>query len=104
MPNRTFTKEDFADLYSHDNDPVKIFVIMKSICVHRVLVDQGSSTDVLFWDAFVAMCGSVHDLETYEGALVGFSSEPTHVQGYLVARTTFGEESEAKTIDIRYMV
>ena len=69
-----------------------------------MLVDQGSSTDVLFWDAFVAMGGSLDELESHEGVLAWFSSDSVQVWGYIEAHITFGDDSKAKTITIRYMV
>jgi len=42
-----FTKADLHDVIPHDNDPVVISVAGRK--VHRVLMDQGSSTDVMFW-------------------------------------------------------
>lgn len=59
MPSLTFMKEDLRDVFPHDNDPIVISVIMKCQRVHRVLVDQGSLADVLFWDSFVALGGSL---------------------------------------------
>jgi len=61
-----------GDVFPYDNDPVVISIVMKSRRIHRVLVDQGSSANVLFWDAFVAMGGSIEELESHEGVLVGF--------------------------------
>jgi len=44
----TFTKADLRDVVPHDNDPVMISVVTIGRKVHRVLVDQGSSADVMF--------------------------------------------------------
>ena len=43
-----FTRADLRDVVPHDNDPVVISVVTAGGKVHRVLVDQGSSTDVMF--------------------------------------------------------
>ncbi|XP_068501006.1 uncharacterized protein [Phaseolus vulgaris] len=43
-----FTKADLRDVVPHDNDPVVISVVTAGRKVHRVLVDQGSSADVMF--------------------------------------------------------
>jgi len=43
-----FTKADLQDVVPHDNDPVVISVVTARRKVHRVLVDQGSSADVMF--------------------------------------------------------
>ena len=48
----TFTKQDLRDVVPHDNDPIVISLITAGRKVHRVLVDQGSSADVMFWPTF----------------------------------------------------
>ena len=44
----TFTKKDLRDVVPHDNDPIVISLITAGRMVHRALVDQGSSADVMF--------------------------------------------------------
>ena len=51
-PDLYFTKADLRDVVPHDNDPVVILVVTIGRRVHRVLIDQGSSTDVMFWSTF----------------------------------------------------
>ena len=48
----TFTKADLQDVIPHDNDPVVISLVMAGRRVRRVLIDQGSSTDVMFLTTF----------------------------------------------------
>ena len=47
-----FTRADLHDDVPHDNDPVVISVVTAGRKVHRVLVDQGSSADVMFLSTF----------------------------------------------------
>ena len=47
-----FTKADLRDVVPHDNDLMVISVVTTGRKVHRVLVDQGSSADVMFWSTF----------------------------------------------------
>ena len=47
-----FTKADLRDVVPHDNDLVVISVVTAGRKVHRVLVDQGSSADIMFWSTF----------------------------------------------------
>ncbi|XP_027905968.1 uncharacterized protein LOC114165580 [Vigna unguiculata] len=72
--------------------------------VHRVLIDQGSSTDVMFWDTFVGLQVPRDQLQPFDGVLVGFSGEQVEVRGHVDLRTTFSDENAAKTIVIRYLV
>jgi len=48
-----FTKANLVGKVPHDEDPIVISVVMVGRKVHLVLIDQGSSTDVLFWSTFV---------------------------------------------------
>ena len=47
-----FTRADLRVVVPHDNDLVVISVVKAGRRVPRVLVDQGSSTDVMFWTTF----------------------------------------------------
>ena len=47
-----FTRADLHDVVPHDNDPVVISVVTAGRKVHKVLVDQGSSADVMFLFTF----------------------------------------------------
>jgi len=43
-----FSSEDLKGVIPHEDDPIVLSVIMMGRNVHRVLVDQRSSTDVMF--------------------------------------------------------
>jgi len=51
----TFTKEDLRNVVPHNNDPIVISLVTAERKVHRVLVDQGSSPDVMFWPTFTQL-------------------------------------------------
>ena len=67
----TFTKADLCDVVPHDNDPVVISVVTAGRKVHRVLVDQSSSTDMMFWPTFNKLQLSPDQLRPYTGCLYG---------------------------------
>jgi len=100
----TFTKVDLPDVVPHDNDPVVISVVIAGRKVHRVLVDQGSSADVMFWPTFNKLQLSPDQLRPYTGCLYGFARDQVEVHGYLELRTTFTDGSTSRTENIRYLV
>jgi len=51
-PDLVFTKTDLQNVVPHDNDPVVISVVTMGRRVHCVLVDLGSSANVMFWLTF----------------------------------------------------
>ena len=64
-----FTRADLQNVVPHDNDPVVISVVTTGRKVHRVLVDQGSSADVMFWSTFNKLRLSPDLLRPYTGCL-----------------------------------
>ena len=88
----------------HDNDPVVISVVTAGRKVHRVLVDQGRSADVMFLSTFNKLRLSPDLLRPYTGCLYGFGDNQVEVRGYLELRTTFTDRRASRTESIRYLV
>ena len=74
-----FTRADLRDVVSHDNDPMVISVVTAGREVHRVLVDQGSSADVMFWLTFNKFRLSPDLLRPYTECLYGFADNQVEV-------------------------
>ncbi|XP_068466368.1 uncharacterized protein [Phaseolus vulgaris] len=100
----TFTKEDLRDVVSHDNDPIVISLVTAGRTVHRVLVDQGSSADVMFWPTFERLQLSTDQLRPYGGCLYGFAGDQVEVRGYIELRTTFTDGTASCMEKIKYLV
>ncbi|XP_068503739.1 uncharacterized protein [Phaseolus vulgaris] len=100
----TFTKEDLRDVVLHDDDPIVISLITAGRTVHRVLVDQGSSADVMFWPTFERLQLSTDQLRPYGGCLYGFAGDQVEVRGYIELRTTFTDGAASRTEKIKYLV
>ena len=100
----TFTKADLRDAIPHDNDPVVISVVTAGRKVHRVLVDQGSSTNVMFWSSFNKLQLSPDQLRPYTGFLYRFMGDQVEVRGHLELSTTFTNGFASRTENIRYLV
>ncbi|XP_068475177.1 uncharacterized protein [Phaseolus vulgaris] len=100
----TFTKVDLRDVVPHDNDPIVISLVTAGRKVHRVLVDQGSSADVMFWPTFNKLQLSLDHLRPYPGCLYGFAGDQVEMRGYIELRTTFTDRTVARTEKIKYLV
>ena len=98
----TFTKGDLRDVVPHDNDPIVISLVTAGRTVHRELVDQGSSADVMFWPTFEKLQLSPDQLRPYGGCLYGFVGDQVEVKGYIELRTTFTNGLASRTEKIRY--
>ena len=100
----TFNKEDLRDVVPHDNDPIVISFVTAGRMVHRALVDQGSSADVMFWPTFEKLQLSPDQLRPYGGCLYSFAGDQVEVRGYIELRTTFTDGAASRTEKIRYLV
>ncbi|XP_015965111.1 uncharacterized protein LOC107488846 [Arachis duranensis] len=104
FPEMTFRSTDFSHTDTNYDDPVIIFVQLGDLVVHKVLLDLGSSANVLFFTMFKKLKLSSNILQPYHGDLVGFSGERVPVLGSVWLQTTLGEQPLFKTQDIQYLV
>ena len=99
-----FTKADLEDVDPHDNNPVVIMTVTAGRKVHRVLVDQGSSANVMFWTTFNKLQLSSDMLRPYGDCLYNFAGDQVEVLEYLELRTTFTDGTASRTESTRYLV
>jgi len=82
-----------------------IFVKIDKFAITKVLVDQGSLIDILYWKNFKKMRITKSEIQPYDKQIVGFFSEHVDTRGFIDLYTTFGEEGYlCKTIKIRYLL
>ncbi|XP_057428801.1 uncharacterized protein LOC130722168 [Lotus japonicus] len=103
-PDITISMADFEGIKPHKDDPIVVQLRMNSFNVRRVLLDQGSSADIIYGDAFDKLGLTDSDLTPYAGTLVGFAGEQVMVRGYIDLDTIFGEDECARVLKVRYLV
>nr|KYP41824.1 Transposon Ty3-I Gag-Pol polyprotein [Cajanus cajan] len=84
----------------HKDDPIVISTIVMGYNVKRVLVDQGSSTDILFWEAFVRMKIPSNRLVPYTGTLIGFAGDQVVARGNVKIGTSLTPEDEERLVRV----
>ncbi|XP_057426101.1 uncharacterized protein LOC130719494 [Lotus japonicus] len=70
----------------------------------KVFLDQGSSADIIYGDAFERLSLKESDLKPYTGCLVGFTGDRAKVRGYVELDTAFGEGDYVKKFQVKYLV
>ena len=71
----TFSDSDMEGCQHPHDDPLVIRAIVANKTVHKVLIDNGSSTDIIFASAFDKMLIRREKLEPVSTHLLGFSGE-----------------------------
>ncbi|RZR90375.1 hypothetical protein BHM03_00018269 [Ensete ventricosum] len=77
---------------------------MANACVKRVMIDTGSSADILYFDAFQKLGLTDKDLVTLTSILTGFTGDIVSPMGAATIAVTFGGESRSKTLMVSFMV
>ena len=71
----TFSDSDLEGCQHPHDDPLVVRVIVANTTVHRVLIDNGNSADIIFASAFDKMGIGREKLEPVNTHLRGFSRE-----------------------------
>ncbi|XP_047149020.1 uncharacterized protein LOC124821199 [Vigna umbellata] len=103
MPPITFTDEDFHAPDLEEDDPMVITAVIARYSVGKVLVDQGSSVNILYWKTFQQMDISEDLIAPYNEQIVGFSGERVDTRGYVDLRTCLGTE-RSKEVKTRFLL
>ncbi|XP_072058269.1 uncharacterized protein [Arachis hypogaea] len=104
LPTISFTKEDEQCINLGHDDPVVITMILANAHLHRTLVDQKSSTDILFKPAFDKLRLDEKELRAYPDTLYGLGDTPIKPLGFIPLYTTFRNEIKSKTLSIDFIV
>jgi len=104
MPPITFTDDDFHDLDHQQHDPMVITVEIENYAVKKVLVDQGSFVDILYWATYEKLQLSDTAMVPYDEPIYGFSGEHVSTRGYIDLHTVFRDGAQTKTIPIRFLI
>ena len=73
IPLITFTDNDFTAIDPAQDNPMVITVEINKFEITKVLVDQGSSVDILYWETFKKMQISEAEIQPYNEQIVKFS-------------------------------
>lgn len=104
MPTITFLDEDFHAPDPNQDDPMVITTIIARYNMSKVLVDQGSSTNILYWKAFQQMDISDNMIMPFHEQILGFAGERVDRRGYVDLKMSLGTEKNVKEIKVRLLL
>lgn len=104
MSNITFTDADFHAPNPDQDDPMIITAEIAWYDVSKVLIDQGSSVNILCWATFVKVDLSEDIIAQFNEQIVGFAEKRVDTWGYLDLRTRLGTGKEARVLRIRFLL
>ena len=100
----TFTDEDAKGIRHPHNDAIVIPLHTANYTIRRVLVDNGSSADVLFYPTFQQMRINRDQLHPVNGFLVGFGGMKVQPVGIISLPVVVGEYPRQITKNVNFLV
>ena len=100
----TFSDSDLEGCQHPHDDPLVVRAIVANTTVHRVLIDNGSSVDIIFASAFEKMGIGREKLEPVNTHLRGFSGEKVLPLGSIQLVLTLGEPPCQATTTARFLI
>ena len=100
----TFSDSDLEGCQHPHDDPLVVRAIVANTTIHRVLVDNGSSADIIFTSAFDKMGIGREKLEPVNTHLRGFSGEKVLPLGSIQLVLTLGEPPCQTTTTARFLI
>ena len=99
-----FTNEDAWGIQTPHDDTVVVSTTIANYDVKKILVDNGSSTNVLFYSTFSQMRLSIDRLRRVSTPLVDFAREAVVVEGEISFPVTAGTEPRQSTVHMTFTI
>ncbi|GAV79469.1 LOW QUALITY PROTEIN: hypothetical protein CFOL_v3_22934, partial [Cephalotus follicularis] len=77
----TFSEADYEGVRRPHDDPVVVTLLVELFTMKRILIDSGSSADILYKHAFDQLMIPADQLKPVKTPLVGFAGETIHPLG-----------------------
>ncbi|RDX78896.1 hypothetical protein CR513_40746, partial [Mucuna pruriens] len=103
-PTITFDDRDLRNGPPDHDESMVISVVAVEYKIERVLVDQGSSANILYWSTYQKLKLPPGHLTKCAGTLYGFAGEQVPIKGTIELETILGEDSGVRRISVLYTV
>ena len=99
-----FTEEDARRLHHPHDDALMVSICIGDYNIHRVLVDNGSFVDILYYSAFQQMRIKREHLIPTNAPLIGFGGTMVHPLRAVTLPVTVGDFLRQITKDVMFLV
>jgi hypothetical protein len=100
----SFSEEDTRGVVMPHDDVLVVTLTVANHGIHRILVDNGSSADILYWPAFQQMGIDRERIKPFASPLVGFGGEVVFPMGIISLPVTAGKAPQLATVMIDFLV
>ncbi|WVZ07299.1 hypothetical protein V8G54_020645 [Vigna mungo] len=108
-PSSAARKRHIRNFHSHapdsnQDDPMVITAVIARYSVGNVLIDQGSSANILYWKMFQQMDIQDGTIMPFHEQILGFAGERVDTRGYVDLKVSLGVDRGAKEIKVWFLL
>ncbi|GAV56673.1 hypothetical protein CFOL_v3_00215, partial [Cephalotus follicularis] len=100
----SFSEVDYEGVRLPHDDPVVVTLMVELFTMKRILIDSGSSTDILYKHAFDQLRIPVDQLKPVKTPLVGFAGEMVHPLGSVDLSVVAGIAPRQTQVQMTFLV
>ncbi|GAV60546.1 hypothetical protein CFOL_v3_04076, partial [Cephalotus follicularis] len=100
----TFSEADYEGVRLPHDDPVVVTLLVELFTMKRILIDSGSSADILYKHAFDQLRIPADQLKPVKTPLVGFAGETIHPLGSINLSVVAGTTPRQTQVEMTFLV
>ncbi|GAV66757.1 LOW QUALITY PROTEIN: hypothetical protein CFOL_v3_10267, partial [Cephalotus follicularis] len=100
----TFLEADYEGVRLPHDDPVVVTLLVELFTMKRILIDSGSSADILYKHAFDQLRIAADQLKPVKTPLVGFAGEMIHPLGSINLSVVAGTAPRQTQVEMTFLV
>ncbi|GAV66432.1 hypothetical protein CFOL_v3_09942, partial [Cephalotus follicularis] len=100
----TFSEADYEGVRLPHDDPVVVTLLVELFTMKRILLDSGSSADILYKLAFDQLRIPADQLKPVKTPLVGFTGETIHPLGSINLSVVVGTTPRQTQVEMTFLV
>ncbi|GAV74324.1 hypothetical protein CFOL_v3_17804, partial [Cephalotus follicularis] len=100
----SFSEADYEGVRLPHDDPVVVTLLVELFTMKRILIDNGSSADILYKHAFDQLRIPVDQLKPVKTPLVGFAGETIHPLGSINLSMVAGTAPRQTQVEMTFLV
>ena len=98
VPTMIFGGRDATRFGSPHNDPMVVEMKTANAIVLRILIDTGSSVDIITWDCLKKLAHPGCDIVPMVNPILGFGGQEANPTGMIHLPVRFGDKTTSKSL------
>ncbi|GAV72423.1 hypothetical protein CFOL_v3_15911, partial [Cephalotus follicularis] len=100
----SFSEADYEGVRLPHDDPVVVTLLVELFTMRRILIDNGSSADILYKHAFDQLRIPADQLKPVKTPLVGFAGETIHPLGSINLSVVAGTAPRQTQVEMTFLI